>query len=82
MADGQMPEECCGKCRFWWREAADTYGDDDPIFGDEDFSQCRRFPKQHDSASRGFQFEYEPFYHPITLQSDWCGEFQPKEVQS
>lgn len=74
---GELPTECCAKCRFWWSNAKDSYGEQDGIYGDNYYAACRRFPKVRvDKSPTGFA--YEGFDFPVMIDSDWCGEFQPR----
>jgi|688.fasta_scaffold55407_7 hypothetical protein len=77
MSEEQLPEECCAKCRFWWRNASDTYGEQDGVYGDNRFAPCRRFPKVFTGEKK--QFAYDDWDHPVMIDDDWCGEFQPRK---
>lgn len=73
----ELPEECCAKCRFWWDRARDSYGDSDGVFGENTFSSCRRFPKSFIGGNN--RLRYDDWEHPVMIDVDWCGEFQPRK---
>jgi hypothetical protein len=66
----------CARCRFWQRREPDT---NDPV--PERVGECRRDPpviaygqlRKRDQAGS----PYDGFW-PHTLQSEWCGAFQPR----
>ena len=78
-----MPDESCGKCRFWTgRDEADP---DDPMAE----GGCRRYPPSlsgflenvtakdscDDDDIDGVVTSSLPWMFPKTTQEDWCGEF-------
>lgn len=70
----------CDECRFWDR-GIDINSSEDEAPGD--FGICHRYPpvlvsclgKTHPND---YWFTQDDYDHPMSGESDWCGEFQPK----
>jgi hypothetical protein len=56
----------CAECRWWQFQAADT----DDRQSETSIGYCRRFPPARRENGVGAW--------PITLGSDWCGEYQER----
>lgn len=67
-------KERCENCRYWWDNARDGWPED----GD-DHAPCRRFPPHPLPNGQLLERGLPVNQYPITLASDWCGEWRAKQ---
>ena len=77
----------CGNCRFWEKTMESQDGQEDRLSG-EMIGNCHRFPPAlhggweripagGDIPTGGPEADWAYWCHPLTTESDWCGEHQP-----
>jgi hypothetical protein len=75
MDSNQMSDERaerCDRCRFWDCVEASANGEDDPT------GICRKSAPPAITLPHGVEQPYRQWaVWPLTLCSEWCGEFQP-----
>jgi hypothetical protein len=74
----------CSHCRYWKKTPETLRGKADPISGDM-LGNCHRYPPALDQnwvrppeegdGPCGPECDYAFWVHPLTTDSDWCGEF-------
>ena len=68
--------ERCENCRFWDLDGVFLVAAPDDEARDR-FSECHRYP-----PTQGFFEEVDQNFiprFPVTLNNQWCGEFQPNQ---
>lgn len=66
-------ERRCENC-VWW----------EPNETERDCGLCRRYPPQLSSRADGRYENWKLWgetLYPATLNSDWCGEFKPRDAE-
>lgn len=65
----ELPDECCGKCRFWSPPTENQLAENAESDG-----ECLRYPPTLVMTDAGLEN-----WFPDTADFDWCGEYQPSE---
>jgi len=77
-----MNDERCDGCRFWNVTDLEVSFDLD-AGGEAALGRCRRYPPVLIRVIPGDMIpDGSEWNAPLTIDSDWCGEFQPAKVES